>query len=58
MSNVINLNNARKTRAKQEAAQKSEENRAFFGRTKSERQRQDAERDKQSRDLDGAKRDE
>lgn len=55
MGEVINLNQARKARARDEAARRSAENRAFFGRTKSERERMQAEREKQSRDLDGAK---
>lgn len=57
MGDVVNLNSARKARARAEASQKSAENRAFFGRSKSERNRLNAERDKQDRDLDGAKRD-
>ena len=57
MGDVVNLNQARKARARQEASRRAAENRAFFGRTKDERARMLAEREKQTRDLDGAKRD-
>jgi hypothetical protein len=57
MGQVVNLNQARKVRARQDASLKAQENRAFFGRTKDERARTQAEWDRQTRDLDGAKRD-
>ncbi|WP_238368906.1 DUF4169 family protein [Heliomarina baculiformis] len=38
MSNVVNLNQFRKTKARKEKKQRSEENVAKYGRTKAERQ--------------------
>ena len=46
MGNVVNLNQARKARARAEAAKRGAENRVLFGRTKDERTRTEAERDK------------
>jgi len=58
MAEIVNLNRARKAKARAEAGKVAEANRAKFGRTKMER---DAEaKDKARRDalLDGAKREE
>lgn len=53
---VINLNQARKARDKAKAKADAATNRARFGRTKGEKTLTQAEADKASRDLDGAKR--
>lgn len=56
MAAPINLNKARKARAKAEAETRASENRAKFGRTKAEKLA-DAKRDAQRQSLlDGAKR--
>lgn len=56
MAAPINLNKARKARAKAEAETQASENRAKFGRTKAEKLA-DAKRDAQRQALlDGAKR--
>ncbi|WP_296168708.1 DUF4169 family protein [uncultured Brevundimonas sp.] len=57
MGEIINLNRARKTRAKAEKAETASLNRAAFGQTKAERQKAKAERDRIQTVLDGAKRD-
>jgi hypothetical protein len=56
LAEIINLNRARKARAKDEAKASALANRAAHGRTKGERQGAEAERSKASRLLDGAKR--
>ncbi|ATQ43770.1 DUF4169 family protein [Caulobacter mirabilis] len=58
MTAPINLNQARKARAKAQAKATAAENRVKFGRTKAEKSLADARRDKASRDLDASKRDE
>jgi len=55
MGDVINLNQARKARAKLQKSREADGNRLRFGRTKAERQRQEAEADKARRDLEGKK---
>ncbi len=57
MGDVINLNRARKARAKVESGVKADANRAAFGRTKAEKQARAAERARQDALLDGVKRD-
>lgn len=57
MTAPINLNQARKARAKAEAKATAVENRVKFGRSKAETSLADARRDKADRALDGAKRD-
>jgi len=57
MSNVVNLNKVRKARDQALAREQARENRAKFGRTKGEKTRTEAEKEKADRTLDGAKRD-
>lgn len=55
---IVNLRQARKARVKAEKRRKADTNAVKFGRTKAERARDRAERDRVDRDLDGAKREE
>jgi hypothetical protein len=55
MSNVVNLNRARKRKARAQAAQQAAENRVRFGRTKAQKQRDTAETEAMRRKLDHAK---
>ena len=57
MAEIVNLNKARKARAKAEAGKQAEANRAKFGRTRAERDRETAEQARRAALLDGAKRD-
>jgi hypothetical protein len=52
----INLNRARKAKAKSEAKTRAAENRAKFGRTKAQTTAARAEADKLARDVDGHRR--
>lgn len=56
MAEILNLNRARKAKAKTGAKQTAVENRARFGRTKAEKTLDAARAEKLSRALDGAKR--
>ena len=56
MAEVINLRQARKARARGEAARQAAQNRALHGRTKAEKQLQDREAERAARLLDGARR--
>ncbi|CAN5362316.1 DUF4169 family protein [soil metagenome] len=56
MAEILNLNQARKAKAKTDATTKAAENRAKFGRTKADKALDAARADKLKRDLDGAKR--
>ncbi|NGM52383.1 DUF4169 family protein [Caulobacter sp. 602-2] len=56
MAEILNLNRARKAKAKTDAKQTAVENRARFGRTKAEKTLDAARAEKLSRALDGAKR--
>jgi hypothetical protein len=56
MAEILNLNQARKARAKTDAKAKAAENRARFGRTKADKTLDAARADKLQRELDGAKR--
>jgi hypothetical protein len=56
MAEILNLNQARKAKAKTDAKTKAVENRAKFGRTKADKALDAARADKLKRDLDGAKR--
>ncbi|MFZ5670166.1 MAG: DUF4169 family protein [Pseudomonadota bacterium] len=56
MSGVVNLNRARKARARAEARATAAENRAAHGRTKAEKALAEARALKAGRDLDGARR--
>ena len=55
MGDVINLNRFRKTRAKSKETRKAEENRIRFGRTKVEKQQDQADGERDAKDLDGKK---
>ena len=57
MVEVVNLNHARKKRAKGAAKVKAAENRAAFGRTKVERDLEKARSQLTRRELDAHKRD-
>ncbi len=56
MAEILNLNRARKAKAKTDAQTKAAENRAKFGRAKADKALEAARADKLKRDLDGAKR--
>lgn len=56
MADILNLNKARKARAKADAAAKAVQNRAKFGRTKVQKAAEDAERARIGENLDGARR--
>ncbi len=56
MARVVNLNKARKAKAKTQRRAKAEENAVAFGRTKAQKQRDAAEAAKAARDLEGHKR--
>ncbi|WP_292034016.1 MULTISPECIES: DUF4169 family protein [unclassified Brevundimonas] len=58
MGEVINLNKARKARDKAEAKRTADANRLTFGRTRSESQSTQKERDREAARLDGHKLDE
>ena len=55
MAEIINLRTARKARARQNAERDAANNRAKFGQTKAEKQRQRADAERFGRLLDGAK---
>ena len=56
MTNIINLRQARKRKARADKAHEAAENRARFGRTKAERTADAAEETKRSALLEGVKR--
>ncbi|HAV48948.1 MULTISPECIES: DUF4169 family protein [Brevundimonas] len=56
MAEIINLNRARKARAKAESKAAAEASRARHGRTRADRTGQDAARNRADRHLDGHKR--
>jgi hypothetical protein len=56
MVEIVNLNRARKQRAKQAGKAKSAENRVAFGRTRAERELAKARTEKAARTLEGKKR--
>ncbi len=58
MAEVINLRMARKAKGRAGLAQKAAENRVLHGRTRAERQRQEAEAARAERLIDGARREE
>ena len=57
MAEIVNLNRARKVKARADAGRQAEANRAKFGRTKAERDREAAEAARRETLLDGARRD-
>lgn len=56
MAEILNLNKARKARSKADDKARAAENRAKFGRAKSDKALDAARAEKLRRDLDGAKR--
>jgi len=58
VAEILNLNQARKARAKAGAKVQAVENRAKFGRAKADKALDAARAEKLKRDLDGAKREE
>ena len=56
MADIVNLNQARKAKAKADGKVLAAENRAKFGRTKAQKTLEAARAEKLRRDLDGAKR--
>jgi hypothetical protein len=56
MAEILNLNKARKAKAKTDDKTRAVENRAKHGRSKIEKTLETARADKLRRDLDGAKR--
>ncbi len=56
MGEVVSLRRARKAKLRADAQATAAGNRAAFGRTKAEKQRDAAERDRATRALDGARR--
>ena len=58
MGEIVNLNRARKARAKAEGASTAGANRAKFGRTRPEREAEAADQARRDALLDGAKREE
>lgn len=57
MAEIVNLRQAKKQAARKAARAKGDENAAKFGRTKAERELQEARAEKAARDLDGHRRD-
>lgn len=56
MADLINLRNARKARARAASETKAAANRALYGQTKAEKQAARAEKSRQQKALDAAKR--
>lgn len=56
MSEIVNLKRHRKRLARAEEEQNAAENRRRFGRSKAEREREQAEDDRAQRHIDGHKR--
>ena len=56
MAEILNLNQARKAKAKADDKARAAENRVRFGRSKAEKSLEAARAEKLRRELDGAKR--
>ncbi|RYM12931.1 MULTISPECIES: DUF4169 family protein [Sphingobium] len=56
MTNIVNLRQARKVKARTDKAQAAQENRARFGRTKEQRLADTQEEQRRAALLDGARR--
>ncbi len=56
MSQIINLNRARKAKARAENRQQADANAARFGRTKAQKAREEADRQRAEAQLDGHER--
>ncbi|PIE15482.1 MAG: DUF4169 domain-containing protein [Rhodobacterales bacterium] len=57
MSNVTNLNQFRKQKARADKKTRADANAAKFGRTRAEKELEQAQAEKARRDLDGKERD-
>lgn len=57
MADIVNLNDRRKRRAREERETEAAAKRMMFGRTKGEKQRDEIKKSADIRKLDGAKRD-
>ena len=55
MASIINLNRFRKKKKREEAAQTADENRAKFGRTKAQKNKDILEKEQAASHLDGHK---
>jgi hypothetical protein len=55
LSNVVNLNKFRKRKAKTEREKQADVNRRLHGRTKVERKREDLQKERLTRVVDGAR---
>lgn len=55
MTNIVNLRQARKAKARVDKAKTAEENRVRFGRTKAQRQADSADEQRRAALLDGVK---
>jgi hypothetical protein len=56
MADIVNLNDRRKRRDREQRKAEADAKRILFGRTKAEKQNQEKERSTNVRKLDGAKR--
>ena len=56
MADIVNLNERRKRKDREQRKAEAEAKRILFGRTKGEKQRQEKERSADVRKLDGARR--
>lgn len=57
MADIVNLNDRRKRKAREEREAEAAAKRMMFGRTKGEKKRDDLQKSAEIRKLDGAKRD-
>jgi hypothetical protein len=57
MADIVNLNDRRKRKAREEREAEAAAKRMMFGRTKGEKKRDEARKSADIRKLDGAKRD-
>lgn len=57
MADIVNLNDRRKRKAREQREAEAAAKRLLFGRTKGEKQREEQQKSADLRKLDGAKRD-
>lgn len=57
MADIVNLNDRRKRKAREDRESEAAAKRMMFGRTKGEKKRDDLQKSAEIRKLDGAKRD-
>lgn len=57
MADIVNLNDRRKRKAREQREAESSAKRVLFGRTKGEKQRDELQKSADIRKLDGARRD-